>query len=270
MKTFTGAIVAFLFMAILTVPAIAQDRAQGFLSAAATATCAAAAGCVTLAPIASRAGAAIQIDNTFSGTVLFEATASNGVWAAIVGVPQGGGALASSTTTTGTWQFSLAGLAGLRARMQPYTNGVAGVTITASSGAPPASGTVTTTLCTTSTCSETVSGGPVIVVSGALTTAYAGTAGMTVIASGSTSAMTASTTNVPSIECDNISAVAGGNTVTIMDGNGRYFLGPNYNIPTSSNIIMNWNGGARFTSGINISAGAANVIQCEVSPGSTQ
>ncbi len=111
--------------------------------------------------------------------------------------------------------------------------------------------------------------GPVIVVNGALTTAYAGTAGMTVITSGSTSQMTGTTTNVPSIECNNISA-AGANTVTIMDGNGKYFLGPNYSIPASSNQVMNWNGGARFTSGINISAGAANVIQCEVSPGSTQ
>lgn len=269
MKIFTKMAAAFLFVALLTVPAIAQDRAQGFLSAAATTTCAVSAGCVNLPITSSQQGAAIQIDNTFSGTILFEATASDGVWAAISGVPQAGGAAVTSTTTTGTWQFSLAGLVDIRARMNPYVSGAAGITITASNGAPPVSGVVTSTLCTSATCSETVNGGPVIVVNGALTTAYAGTAGMTVITSGSTSVMTASTTNVPSIECNNISA-AGANTVTIMDGNGKYFLGPNYSIPASSNQIMNWNGGARFTSGINISAGAANVIQCEVSPGSTQ
>lgn len=117
---------------------------------------------------------------------------------------------------------------------------------------------------------QTTGGGlSVTIVSGTLVNDYAGTQGMTVIASGSTSAMTAATTNVPSIECNNVSA-AGANTVTIMDGNGRYYLGPNFSIPASSNIVLNWTGFARFTSGINISAGAANAVQCEVSPGSKQ
>ena len=146
----------------------------------------------------------------------------------------------------------------------------------------PVSGAVTVTQCTSATCTSTVvqpTGSnlhvavdtvpTVVVVNGALTTAYAGTAGMTSITSGGTSQMTATTTNVPSIECANVSS-AGANTVTIMDGNGKYFLGPNFSIPAVSNVVMNWFGGARFTSGINISAGASNVIQCEVSPGSTQ
>lgn len=104
---------------------------------------------------------------------------------------------------------------------------------------------------------------------GVRVTAYAGTAGMTTIVSGATSAFTATTTWVPGITCNNISA-AGANTVTVMDGNGKYFMGPNFSIPASSSIDRSWNGGQLFTGGINMSAGASNVIQCAVSSGSKQ
>lgn len=261
MKTLAKGIAAIIVMALMASPAIGQDRSQGILNAAGT-SCPTAGACVTVMPTVNRTGAAIQVTGTFAGTILFEATADGGTWAAVVGVPQGGGTAASSTTTTGTWQFSLAGLAGIQARMSAYSSGAATTTVTASGGAVPVSGVVTSTLCTTGTCSENVS-----IIYGALATPYAGT-GVTVTTlalSSGTTVMTADTVDVQGIRCNNFSGATV--YVTLTDTAGNLFHGEataqlGFAIPAYSDDQVIAAGSHVRMVGIKMYAGTASAVNC--------
>ena len=129
----------------------------------ATATTCTATACVSyIVQSAGNVGTiAVQITGTFVATLQFEGTVDNSTWVAISGLPVGSSTSATSATATGLWQFSTSGLMGLRVRASAYTSGTATVYIQPSSinfTTSTVGGTITTTLCTTSTCSEQVAG----------------------------------------------------------------------------------------------------------------
>lgn len=78
-------------------------------------------------------GVAFQVIGTYSGTITFEGTVNGGVWAAMVVVPIGTTAGATTTTSTGIFRGSSVGLQQVRARMSSYSSGYATVTIRACS-----------------------------------------------------------------------------------------------------------------------------------------
>lgn len=81
-------------------------------------------------------GCAFQIKSTYSGTITFEGTVDGGLWAAMLVVPIGTTAGATTTTSTGIFLASCAGLYKVRARMSTYSSGYATVTIRAVASAP--------------------------------------------------------------------------------------------------------------------------------------
>ncbi len=76
-------------------------------------------------------GCAFQVTGTFTGTITFEGTVNGGVWAAMVVVPIGTTAKATTTTAAGIFRGCTVGLLAVRARMSTYTDGYATVMIRA-------------------------------------------------------------------------------------------------------------------------------------------
>ena len=66
---------------------------------------------------------ALQITNTFVGTVVFEATLDNSNWVSYNMVQDSGNAVGSIATSTGIFRASAAGILGVRARVASYTSG---------------------------------------------------------------------------------------------------------------------------------------------------
>ena len=127
----------------------------------------------------------------------------------------------------------------------------------------PVTGTVTVSSTTSNQGTPGSAAWPVVITQGTTVTAYAGTAGMTVLASGSTSAFTATTTRVAAIWCNN--ETASGVLVYITDGNNIYKIGPNYTLAAGANgALLNVPTGITFTSGIRMSAGTAAAVRCQV------
>ena len=126
------------------------------------------------------------------------------------------------------------------------------------------SGTVTTTLCTTGTCSENVA-----IVYGATATPYAGT-GVTVTTlalSSGTTVMTAETVDVQGIRCNNFS----GSTVyvTLTDTAGNLFHGEataklGFAIPAYSDDQVIAAGSHVRMVGIKMYAGTASAVNCVI------
>ncbi len=76
-------------------------------------------------------GCAFQVTDTYSGTITFEGTVDGGIWAALLVVPIGTTAGATTTTSTGIFRGSCVGLLEVRARMSSYSSGAARVSIRA-------------------------------------------------------------------------------------------------------------------------------------------
>ena len=86
--------------------------------------------------------------------------------------------------------------------------------------------------------------------------------GVTTVAQGSTSTVTSTTTLLQTLYLNNLNPA--GVTVTVMDGTGNYYVGPNFLIPGSSNIAFNFGVGIVLTNGITASAGTASSIKLAV------
>lgn len=72
--------------------------------------------------------AAIQVSGTYVGTNTFEVTANLSTWETVdCAPPNDAGTPVNSTTSTGLWTCSVAGLRALRVRMTAYTSGTATV-----------------------------------------------------------------------------------------------------------------------------------------------
>ena len=112
--------------------ASAQQRASGNLTATAS-TCTAGV-CVEQLAIADNSAIWVQVIGSFSATLSFEGTADSSTWFSMPGVVVADGSIATSTTGTGNWQFSVAGLSGFRVRCSAYTSGTAEVLINMSKG----------------------------------------------------------------------------------------------------------------------------------------
>lgn len=219
--------------------------------------------------------ATVQVSGTFVATLQAETTADGTNWSSIAGSPIVVSAEVTSITTTGIWQFNIAGMLGFRMRASAYVSGTAVVSIQASvaslaDSSVTVSGTVSTTLCTSSTCTETVvqgtpatTGWPIVVSACSGATCYTSgvNAGATVITSGSTSTIFATTTLLKSFRCNNASASA--QTITITDGNNAYFVGPLFSMTALSNTEFQANpNGSVMTSGVKASASNGVAVVC--------
>lgn len=108
------------------------SRLSGILSislisgTAATATLQAAAGAVgngTNMDVSGMGVAVLDVQGVFVGTVVFEFSTDDTVWYPINGTYLGTGTIANSTTGTGAFQLSVAGLKSIRARISAWTSG---------------------------------------------------------------------------------------------------------------------------------------------------
>lgn len=95
---------------------------------------------------------------------------------------------------------------------------------------------------------------------GAFTVAMAGTTGMTVVSTGSTTTFQTATSLVTGGHCNNQAGSAV--TLAVTNGTNQYYVGPSYSIPANSNLVLNWDAGFIFTSGIHASASATG-ISCQ-------
>jgi hypothetical protein len=100
---------------------------------------------------------------------------------------------------------------------------------------------------------------PVSVVNGTYDTlATFTTNGLFLLQNTSTNQATATTTLLQSAILTNNTGSAV--LVQVMDGNGRYLLGPSFSIPANSQYVLSLPSGTLMTSGINISANTANAV----------
>lgn len=140
---------SLIIMLAMVTAGMAQNRAAGIINASST-DCATTNSCVILNMSTNSGVVAIQVNGTFSATLLFETTVNGSTWIA----PTSGD---TSTTTAGIWQISSAGYTGVRVRAFPYTSGVANVTLQASTASTGGiSGGTVTTSCSTADCATRI------------------------------------------------------------------------------------------------------------------
>ena len=228
-------------------------------------------------PQSNTGSAAVQVTGTFVATLQFEASLDEtGTFVAIAGAPVATGTAATSTTTTGVWQFSAAGLRVIRVRASAYTSGTASVSVQSSTAASSAadSGTVAATqsgtwssrtqdgsgnLITSTTSGSDARGLAVNVISGSGLTITQGTAATTtgwpfVIAacSGATCYTSGVNSGLVTLASGSTSTIfastvlvqslrcnnssGGAVVVHITDGNNAYFVGPSYSLAANSNV----------------------------------
>src|SRR5271166_6135798 len=89
--------------------------------------------CVSLTVPPSTGGITVNIQGTYNATNQFEASTDGVNFVAINGTPLNSTTAATSTTSTGIWQFNAAGVTIIRVRASAYTSGAASVNIQASS-----------------------------------------------------------------------------------------------------------------------------------------
>lgn len=77
-------------------------------------------------------GAAVEVRGTYSGTITFEGTVDGTVFSPVAMTTADGATTATTTTSTGLFQGSVAGLSALQARMSSYTSGEAQIDAQAS------------------------------------------------------------------------------------------------------------------------------------------
>ena len=100
-----------------------------------SADCTTAAACVSLQLRSTDGSLSLKISGTYSATLQFESSVDGTTWAGISGDPLPSGSRASSTTSTGTWVFNVAGLGHFRVRASAYTSGTASIALRPSSAA---------------------------------------------------------------------------------------------------------------------------------------
>ncbi len=92
----------------------------------------AAAQAVTLSALNGANSSAVQITGTWVGTVQFEGSVDGTNYFAVNGVALTTGALVTSATANGQWQFDIAGLVSFRVRCSAYTSGTVVVSVRSS------------------------------------------------------------------------------------------------------------------------------------------
>lgn len=112
-----------------TIPATAN------ITASDSGTCATAGACLTVNLPGNSASSVIQLTGTFSATLQFEGTTSQGgTFVAVSATPVGGGSAVNSATATGAWRVTTSGLSQIRVRCSAFTSGTAVASITQSPG----------------------------------------------------------------------------------------------------------------------------------------
>jgi len=132
-------LIAALMLALLPVALFAQQPVTGSITATSS-NCTSTACVMWQLPQGGNTTnigtVAMQVTGTFSATLQFEAAIDGNsltpTFVAIYGFPIGSSTPATSTTSTGLWQFSTAGLSVIRVRASAYTSGTAVVLMTAS------------------------------------------------------------------------------------------------------------------------------------------
>lgn len=125
----------FIVLLLLTGTLYGQSTGNAYGNLLAASTDCSTVPCVSLGIRSSDSSAAIQLSGAFTGGVQFEATADGTNWASIT--PVAGPVLLPGSTSTGIWQFAVAGLSGLRVRPLIVSTGAIQVSINASSAPPP-------------------------------------------------------------------------------------------------------------------------------------
>lgn len=153
MKTLVKALSVVL---LLAAGAYCQVATSGTITAAST-DCTVGQSCIVLNNLttgsASSGGVTASVQGTYSGTNQFEGTTDGTNWVAINGLPLNSTTGASSTTSTGVWQFNVAGLKSIRIRCSSYSSGTANITIQASTASARSGGGGSGTSVTNLTCS---------------------------------------------------------------------------------------------------------------------
>jgi len=121
------------------IPAFTQNPNISGSITAASSDCTVAAACVKLLTSADAGAVALTITGTFSATLQFEGSIDQVVWSSIQGTALTSGT-ATSATSTGAWQFSVAGLRGFRVRCSAFTSGTATIALQASASSPAGGG----------------------------------------------------------------------------------------------------------------------------------
>lgn len=80
--------------------------------------------------------AVLQIEGINGDTITFEATLDGSTWYAVRGINLNTGAVATTATADGLWEFPVAGLLKLRARISTYGSGTITVVAMASPYSP--------------------------------------------------------------------------------------------------------------------------------------
>ena len=132
-KLFLALVAAILFagpLAAQTIPNTAN------LTASDAGTCATAGACLVVNVNNQNAASVVQLTGTWSATVQFEATTSQGgTFVAINAFPLNSTTAVTSATGNGAWRVTTSGLAQLRVRVSAFTSGTVAAAITASTGA---------------------------------------------------------------------------------------------------------------------------------------
>ena len=117
-------------LALLTSTAHAQytEATTGSITTSSI-DCTTAAACVSLQLRSTDGSLSLKIAGTYSATLQFESSVDGTTWAGISGDPLPSGSRASSTTSTGTWVFNVAGLGHFRVRASAYTSGTASIAL---------------------------------------------------------------------------------------------------------------------------------------------
>jgi hypothetical protein len=77
----------------------------------------------TVMTVTGYATALLSVQGTFGATVNFEASSDGTTFVPILGNQVGASSIATSTTSTGDWQFNIAGYQQIRARVSGYASG---------------------------------------------------------------------------------------------------------------------------------------------------
>jgi hypothetical protein len=125
-------------LGLLLIPGVllAQAPIAADAISASSTDCTVASSCVLLRFPPGTASVGVQIAGTFSETLLFEATLDGVNFTAVGGTPIAGGAIVTSATAAGVWQFGVAGLQELRVRCSVFASGQASVVILGTQGMP--------------------------------------------------------------------------------------------------------------------------------------
>src|SRR3989442_707788 len=126
-------IAALLFLLLMAQVAHGQSIASGDITVA-NAACTA-TSCVSMTIYGQSGTIAVQVTGTFTGTLQFEGTLDGTNYVAVNGLPVASATTTTSTTATGMWQVSSAGLQKFQVRASALSSGTATIYLRASPSA---------------------------------------------------------------------------------------------------------------------------------------